>query len=211
MKSNISIEDYLNSLAKKLNDIPKSEQQTIIEEIRDHLEGEVQTQMESGKSRSLAESSVLEEFKSPEKLSEDYFQTYEEADPKPVTFSLILMSFWTMGAAFLMIPILTGSVDTARFVIGLGMAIFAMIYLFLKKNWRRSEIKMFKAIPGAIPFLLLPLSLLLFWINGNIGSFLIIYTVSYWIYLLLSRVFFSYLSQKKGFGKISINDISLKK
>lgn len=205
------IDDYLSSLSRKLSDVPSSEKQSILDEIRDHLEGEVQSQIENGINRQKAEENVLVNFKSPEDLSNDYLRTYEETDQKQFTFSMVLISLWIIGSIYLMMPILNGEVDIAQFVLGISVSVVAIIYLLVKRIWRRAEVKLLKSFPRLILFLHFPLSLISFWINGNINSFLLSYTAIYWIFLLISGLYFRYISKKNGLGKMFLTHFAEKR
>ncbi|WP_336045689.1 HAAS signaling domain-containing protein [Solibacillus ferritrahens] len=199
-----SVNEYLETLKENLTGVPQEEIKLILHEIEDHLNGEIQNEIDKGKDRQEAEKYVISRFKKPQQLAEEYLQTYEESNPKSVTF-LSVTSMWFIGAVYLMNPILKGFIEPAFFTLGLAVLIFASIYLMLKKNWRKLEIKTIKLIPPTIAFLIFPLSIVSFWINGNINSFLLSYTVIYWVFLIISSLYFFKIIKKNNLGKVSFS------
>ncbi|WP_339213871.1 hypothetical protein [Solibacillus sp. FSL W8-0372] len=197
-----NVNEYLETLKENLTGVPREEIKPILHEIEDHLNREIQNEIHNGKDRQEAEKYVLSKFKKPQQLAEDYLQTYEQS-PKSVTFLSVVSSMWLIGAVYLMNPILKGFIEPAFFTLGLAVLVFASIYLMLKKNWRKLEIKTVKLIPPTIAFLIFPLSIVSFWINGNINSFLLSYTVIYWLFLIISSLYFFKIIKKNNLGKVS--------
>lgn len=199
--------DYLNNLEQHLGDLPTSEKESIIEEIRDHFINEIEKRKNNGESKEQAEINTINTFKEPKQLAKDFLSgsknrksdtalEYSKEDLNTLSLSFFLINLWLGGSALLAIPISDGYIQLHHVGVGMIAVLITYIHILTKKTWKNIEIKSVRSIQRAIAFLLFPGSLLLFWINGNITSFLITYSVIYWIFLLVNWFIFKFIFHK---------------
>lgn len=185
-----SVNEYLDQLSNNLKELPKPEREAVVDEIEVHLNDKVKSLKISGYTDEEAIKKVLSDFKTPNSLSKELLEEYDETtlERKP-TVSFFILSMGMSGLAFLSLPILEKKLELAWVILGGFLTVCGLIKLLSNNQFQLMEIGVLKVSLKIIISLYFPVSLLFLWIafnqNDGMVSFSLYYMFIYWLVLLL--------------------------